>query len=185
TASVVTGRGVQELQGSFDTAIAAGQTVLGEALRRVTELAFELDERLWPADLKVIDGTIAGETFHDTYRPDRDIAGNYACTVSYGFAAGQSPAQAIVMMLQLLAAAVADLAPVRLNLPFPIDTAAMQQQLDVQKTRQAAIAGLASALAATGQMAAAGGDPSTLLRAAGEFIRGRTAGRAVEDLLTD
>jgi len=88
-------------------------------------------------------------------------------------------------MLQLRGDKTIDRDTVRRNLPFAIDAEQMQRAIDVQDARDAAVAGLQSALAATGQLAAAGQDPSVLLRAAGQFIRGRQNGRAVEDLLEE
>src|SRR6266496_1209850 len=184
-ASVITGQGVRALQGTFDSQISTAQDVLGEALRRVTEKAYALDEALWPDAEKTINGTMAGETFHETYRAGPAISGDHSCDVTYGFAAGQSPAQAIVMMLQLRGDETIDRDTVRRNLPFALDAQQMQINVDVQKARDAAIAGLQSALAATGQLAAAGQDPSALLRACGQFIKGRQDGRSVEDLLEE
>lgn len=182
-ASVITGQGVKALNGTFDTQISEAQDVLGDALRRVTSMAFEADEKLWPDLEKTIDGTMAGETFHETYRARDAIASNYSCDVTYGFASGQSPAQALVMLQQLQGSGVLGVDDVRRNLPFPIDVEQVQRQIDVYEVRKAGIQGLQAAAAATGQMAAQGQDPSTLLVAMAKFIQGRQNGESVETLL--
>jgi hypothetical protein len=184
-ASIVTGRGVQQLSAGFETQIDSAQTVLGEVLRRATSYAFQLDETLWPNEERTINGTLNGETFYESWIPARDIDGNYSCDVTYGFASGLAPAQKVVMLLQLRADGDIDRDTLRRQLPWDIDVEQMQRQMDVQAARDAAIGGIQAALAAIGQMAAAGQDPSPLLAAAGKFIRGRQDGKAVEDLLEE
>ena len=182
-ASVVTGRGVQQLSAGFETQIDSAQTVLGEALRRATEYAFQLDEALFPHVTRQIDGTLSGETFHETWTPSRDIAGNYSCDVTYGFAAGLAPAQKVVMLLQLRADGDIDRDTLRRQLPWDIDVEQMQRSMDVQAIRDAAVGSVQAMLGMAGQMAAQGMDPTPMLTGAAGFIRGRQDGKAVEDLL--
>lgn len=184
-ASVVTGRGVQQLSAGFETQIDSAQTVLGEALRRATEYAFRLDEALWPDVTRTIDGTLSGETFHEDWKPSRDVAGHYSCDVSYGFAAGLAPAQKVVMLLQLRADGDIDRDTLRRQLPWDIDVEQMQRSMDVQAVRDAAIGSVQQILGMAGQLAVQGMDPAPLLGAATKFIKGRQDGKAVEDLLAD
>lgn len=182
-ASVITGRGVQQLSAGYETQIDSAQTVLGEALRRATEYAFRVDEALWPDVTRIIDGTLAGETFHEEWRPGRDIAGHWSCDVTYGFAAGLAPAQKVVMLLQLRADGDIDRDTLRRQLPWDIDVEQMQRSMDVQAVRDAAVGSVQSMLGMAGQMALNGMDPTALLKGAAAFIKGRQDGKAPEDLL--
>jgi hypothetical protein len=182
-ASVITGRGVQQLSAGYETQIDSAQTVLGECLRRATEYAFELDEKVWPDITRTIDGTLSGETFHEDWRPARDIDGHYSCDVTYGFAAGLAPAQKVVMLLQLRADGDIDRDTLRRQLPWDIDVEQMQRSMDVQAVRDAAVGSVQQMLGMAGQMALNGMDPTPLLTGARDFIRGRQDGKAVEDLI--
>lgn len=182
-ASVITGRGVQQLSAGYETQIDSAQTILGEALRRSTEYGFRLDEALWPDQTRMIDGTLSGETFHEEWRPGRDVAGHYSCDVTYGFAAGLAPAQKVVMLLQLRADGDIDRDTLRRQLPWDIDVEQMQRSMDVQAVRDAAVGSVQQILGMAGQMALNGMDPTPLLDGAKKFIKGRQDGEAVEDLL--
>jgi len=184
-ASVITGRGVQQLSAGYETQIDSAQTVLGEGLRRATEYAFRLDETLWPDVTRTIDGSLSGETFHEEWHPRRDIGGHYSCDVTYGFAAGLAPAQKVVMLLQLRADGDIDRDTLRRQLPWDIDVEQMQRSMDVQAVRDAAVGSVQQLLGMAGQMAVAGMDPRPLLAGATAFIKGRQDGTAVEDLLAE
>jgi hypothetical protein len=181
-ASVVTGRGVQALMGSFDTQIATAQAILGLALKKVTELCFELDEKVWPRTKKRIFGTANGEPYDISYVPADLYDGDYVCDVTYGFAAGLNPSQAIVMMLQLRGDGLIDRDSVRRNLPFEINVDNMQRALDVEQTNDALKQGLFGLLQASGQVLAQGGDPLPWFRATHTILKGRMDGKPLEEL---
>jgi hypothetical protein len=184
-ASVITGRGVQALMGSFDTQISTAQQVLGGLLAVGTELCFEIDAVIWPTMQKRITGTISGESYDITYTPGKDIGDVYACEVTYGFAAGLSPNAAIVMLLQLRGDQLIDRATVRRNLPFAIDAEQMERNVDVEQTADALKQGLFGLLGGLGPMAAQGIDPRPYLRTAAEIIQGRRNGKDLADLFVD
>lgn len=184
-ASVITGRGVQALMGSFDTQIATGQTVLGAALAKVTEFAFELDCKVWGKVRKRITGNASGEPYDLHYTPEKDIGDNYSCSVSYGFAAGLAPNAATVMLLQLRGDGLIDRDTVRRNMPFSIDVDQMQRSLDVEQTADALKQGLFGLLANLGPMAAQQQDPRPFLRTAAEIIKGRQNGKELADLFIE
>lgn len=181
-ASVVTGRGVQALMGSFDTQISTAQSVIGLALKRVTEMCFELDECVWPRMKKRIFGTANGEPYDITYVPGDLFDGDYVCDVTYGFAAGLNPSQAIVMMLQLRGDGLIDRDSVRRNLPFEINVDNMQRALDIEQTNDALKQGLFGLLQASGQVVAQGGDPLPWFRATHTILKGRMDGKPLEEL---
>jgi hypothetical protein len=184
-ASVITGRGVQALQGSFDTQIQTAQRIFGECLEEVTAFCFEMDEKVWPNTKKTIEGTMAGEPYSLDYTPAADIAGNWTCSVSYGYAAGLAPNQAIVMLLQLRGDSLIDRATVQRQLPFDINVEQMQRNIDLEQTADAAKQGLFGLLSAMGQIAAGGQDPRPIMRATAHVMQGRRAGKALEDLMIE
>lgn len=181
-ASVVTGRGVQALMGSFDSQIQTAQSIVGLALRKATEFCFELDQAIWPRMKKRIYGTMAGEAYDLTYVPAETIDGDYTCDVSYGFAAGLAPNQAVVMMLQLRGDGLIDRDTVRRNLPWDMNVDQMQRNMDMEGINDALKQGLFSLLNELGPMAAQGADPLPFLRAAAGILKGRRDGRDLSDL---
>lgn len=184
-ASVITGKGVQALMGGFDTQIKAAQTVLGRWLRDTTSLAFELDEKLWPNKVEKITGTLSGRSYELTYTPRTDIAGNYSCDVTYGFASGLSPQNALIAMLQARGDGLIDRDTVRRQLPWGLDADQVQRDLDVQETEDALKQGLFAALQVTGQMIAQGQADQAMMffQAANDLIKGRQNGKPINDLL--
>jgi len=179
-ASVITGRGVQALMSGYDVQIAEAQVVIGQAISRLTSLAFEIDVALWPNTRKRIMGNSAGEPFDLTYTPATDISDNFSCDVSYGYAAGLSPNQAIVMLLQLRGDKLISRDTFRRQLPFDVDVDDEQRRIDVNETEDAAMQGLFALLQSLGPMASAGVDPMPVLRASSEFIKARRNGVPVE-----
>lgn len=182
-ASVVTGRGIQELMGGFSTQIQEAQTVLGSLLRRITSLAFELDVKLWPTTRKRIQGNQGGEPFDLTYTPKTDLGDNLSADVSYGYAAGLSPNQAIVMLLQLRGDELISRDTFRRQLPFDVDIDDEQRRIDVNRTEDAAMQGMFALLQSMGPMAAQGMDPTSVMHSAATFIKLRQDGVPVADAI--
>jgi hypothetical protein len=158
-ASIITGRGVQALMGGFNTVVTTGQTVLSKALEAAIGLCFEMDEKLWPNEKKTIRGTVQGSPFTESYVPGTDIAGDYTVDVTYGFAAGQDPARAIVGLLQLRGDQLISRDFFQRQLPMDIDVVQMQQQIDNEQITDAAKQGLMGFAQAIPQMALQGQDP--------------------------
>lgn len=186
-ASVITGKGVQALMGGFDTQIKSGQTFLGRMLQDITELAFEMYEKWWPNKRETIYGTLSGESYELTFTPSVDIAGNYSCDVSYGFASGMSPANAMVAMLQARGDGLISRDTVRRQLPWGIDADQEQRDLDVQEYEDGIKQGILAALQASGQMLAQGMTDQAMLffRLADQMIRGRQNGKPMNEILMD
>lgn len=180
-ASIITGKGVEALMGGFNTVITTGQQVIGQALKRAIEYAFEMDEKLWPEEKKTIRGVVQGAPFEETYIPSKDIAGNYTVDVSYGFASGQDPARAIVGMLQLRGDNLISRDFVQRNLPMEIDVVQMQTQIDNEQFEDALKAGIQGAMQAIPQMALQGMDPLQPLMQMAQVIKLREGGVPVHD----
>ena len=118
-ASIVTGQGVQALMGAFDTQIKSAQAVFASALRDVISICFEVDEKIYP-DEKTIRGVDAGSPYEITYKPNKDIKGDYSADVRYGMLAGLNPAQGLIFMLQALGAGLISKDMAMRELPFGV-----------------------------------------------------------------
>lgn len=181
-ASVITGRGVQALMGSFDTQISVAQAVIGECLARSLEMCFQLDAKVWPTTKKRVTGSYQGEPYDFTYVAGQTFGDTFSCEVTYGFASGLAPNAAAVMLLQLRGDRLIDRDTVRRNLPFSIDPEQMQRNMDVEETADALKQGLFGLLQGLGPMAAQGMDPRPYLRTAAEIIKGRQDGQELQEL---
>lgn len=181
-ASIITGKGVQALMGGFNTVIKTGQDILGVALKDAIQMAFEMDEKLWPSEKKTIRGTAQGTPFEETYTPAKDIKGDYTVDVTYGFAAGQDPARAIVGLLQLRGDQLISRDFFQRQLPMNIDVVQMQQQIDNEQFTDALKQGIMGYMSAILPMAQQGGvDPVDALQKVAKLIEAREKGEPVHD----
>ncbi|WP_327719890.1 hypothetical protein OG381_34445 [Streptomyces sp. NBC_00490] len=169
-ASIITGRGVDALNGGYDIQVATGQLIIGDALERALELAFEMDEKYWPDAKKSISGVINGTPFEETYTPSKDIKGNYRVSVSYGFASGMNPNQALIFLLQLRGDQLVSRDFVQRQLPMDVDVASLQAEVDKEQTTDALKQGVFSLLSSMGIMAQQGMDPTMILMQAAKLI---------------
>lgn len=180
-ASVVTGRGVEALMGGFDTQIKTFQELTRYALSRATSMAFEMDEALFADKTRTINGTMSGKSYQIEVDPAKDINENYNCDVTYGFAAGLSPNQAAVLLLQFRGDGLISRNTVREQLPFDIDVDDEQRSLDVQESEDALKQGLFAFAQALAPMAAQGMDPMVPIRALAQVIKAREKGTPLAD----
>lgn len=187
-ASIITGKGVQALMGGFNTVITTGQQVIGEALRIAINLAFEMDQALWPGEKKTIRGTVQGSPFEESYVPSKDIDGDYTVDVTYGFAAGQDPARAIVGLLQLRGDQLISRDFFQRQLPMNIDVVAMQTQIDNEQFTDALKQGVMGYMQAIPQMALQSQgqfDPVPELQKVAELLKLREKGKSVADAVLE
>jgi tetrahydromethanopterin S-methyltransferase subunit F len=186
--NIITGRGVEALQGTIETQIVTAQRVFAKALERATSLCFEIDVRFWPNKQKRIQGHVTGKPFEITYVPAKDIGDSWGCKTTYGFAAGMTPAQALVGMLQLRGDRVISRDTFRRQLPFEVDALAEQQAVEVEEMEAALIEGFKTTLQGLGAMAMQGQDPLPIVVAAAKAIELRRKGKglaeAIEKALT-
>jgi len=180
-ASIITGKGVQALQGGFDSVVTTAQSIIAEAMRVALQYAFDMDEKLWPNEKKTIRGVIQGAPFEETYVPSKDIAGNHTVDVTYGFAAGQDPARAIVALLQLRGDQLVSRDFVQRQLPMEIDVVQMQTQIDNEQFEDAMKAGVQQMMQMVGQLTMQGQDPVDLLTKLAKVISLREGGKPVHE----
>lgn len=175
-ASIITGKGVEALNGGYDTQIATGQRQIGHALEEALALCFEMDEKYWPDREKSIQGMVSGTPFNEKYTPAKDIDGDRTVNVSYGFAAGMNPNQALIFLLQLRGDQDISRDFLQRQLPMDIDVNAMQAQIDNEQVTDALKQGVFSMLASAGIMAQQGMDPTQVLSRAASIIAEREKG---------
>jgi hypothetical protein len=182
-ASVITGRGMQELNSAYDTQITTAQEVFAEVFQQVFALCFEMDEKLWPNDVKQISGNMAGAPYDLKYTAGRDIDHDYRVDVSYGFAAGMDPSRALVFMLQLRGDKEISREQVMRQMPFDINVSEEMMRIDVEELRDAMKQGIFGLVQAIPAMAAQGGDPSSIVAKLADITKGRQKGKSIEDLI--
>lgn len=176
-ASVVTGRGIQELQGGFDSQVKTAQLVIGNAIAKALSLTLEMEEKFWPNTKKSIRGVANGAHYEETYVPSKDIAGSYTVDVTYGFAAGMDPNRALVFLLQLRGDKLVPRDFVQRQLPMDVDVVQLQQMVDTEETTDALKQGVFSMLASMGIMAQQGFDPTDILRKTASIVEKREKGQ--------
>lgn len=188
-ASIVTGRGVEALNGVFSSAVKAAQDNTGEALRRSIQNCFEMDEILWPTQQKTVSGMASGAPFSETYTPAKDIKGNYVCSVTYGAMAGLDPNRALVYGLQLRGDRAIDRATLQRMQPMELDIEGLNRDINLERLDDAALAGV-EGLAANLPMLAQSGqvDVAPGLAALAKIRKavrdGQPPGEALEDAFT-
>ncbi len=181
--SIITGRGVEAMLGGFDSQIKTAQVLFKQALELATSLCFEMDVSLWPNIRKTINGTMSGKSYEIQYVPARDISDNTNCSVTYGFAAGMTPSQAIVTLLQLRGDKLIQRDTFRRALPFDVDPEEEQRGLDVEDLEDGLKQGFMSLMQGIGPMMQSGGDPMKILKAASSAISDRAKGKPLHEAI--
>lgn len=183
--SIITGRGVEAMLGTFDTQIKTAQVLFKQALETATSVCFEMDVALWPNLRKTINGTMAGKSFEIQYVPARDISDNTNCSVTYGFAAGMTPSQAIVTLLQLRGDKLIQRDTFRRALPFDVDPEEEQRGLDLEVLEDGLMQGFLALMQGLGPMMAQGADVTNILQSASSVIEARQKGTPLHKAIQD
>lgn len=182
-ASIITGQGVNALNGGYDIQIATGQAVIGHALEEALSLCFEMDEKFWPSAKKTVSGVINGTPFQESYTPAKDIDGDHRVSVTYGFASGMNPNQALVFLLQLRGDQLVPRDFVQRQLPMDIDVTALQAQVDIEQIEDALKQGVFGMLSSVGILAQQGMDPTQILRNAANMVALREKGVSIDQAI--
>jgi hypothetical protein len=181
-ASIVTGQGVQALMGAFDTQVKSAQAIFAAALRDVISLCFEADEVIYPEE-KTIRGVDSGSPYEITYRPGRDIKGDYSADVRYGMLAGLNPAQGLIFMLQALGGGLISKDMAMRELPFTVNVTQELEKIEIEQMRASLLGSLTAFSQAIPQMATQGQDASEVVRKIAAVIKARQKGVALEDAI--
>ncbi|MGH3670385.1 MAG: hypothetical protein ACRDSH_07085 [Pseudonocardiaceae bacterium] len=181
--SIVTGRGIEQLLGTFDTQLKAAQDLFKTALEDATSMCFEMDVALWPNLSRTISGVTTGRPYELNYVPARDIGTRWSCEVTYGFAAGMGPAQAMVALLQLRGDKLIGRDTARSQMPFPIDPEKEQRDLDAADLSDALMQGLLASVQAIGPMIQQGMPIDKLLMQTASVLEARQKGVALHEAI--
>jgi hypothetical protein len=181
-ASIVTGQGVQALMGAFDTQVKSAQAIFAAALRDVISLCFEADEVIYPEE-KTIRGVDSGSPYEITYRPGKDIKGDYSADVRYGMLAGLNPAQGLIFMLQALGGGLISKDMAMRELPFTVNVTQELEKIEIEQMRSSLLGSLTAFSQAIPQMATQGQDASEVVRKIAAVIKARQKGISLEDAI--
>jgi hypothetical protein len=182
-ASVVTGKGVQQLMAGYSQQIANAQQSLVGHFRRVISLCFEMDEKFWPDEVKHIQGRTEATPYDFNYKPSRDIHGDYEVDVAYGGVAGLDPNRALVFLLQALGGGLVSKDYVRRNLPSSMDPHDEESKITVESLRSSLLEGMSALAQSVPQLVANGQDPSTIIRATVSALQAVQKGQSLESAL--
>lgn len=184
SASVVTGQGVQALMGAFDTQVKSAQAIFAAALRDVIQICFSIDENIFP-DEKTIRGVDSGSPYEVTYKPSKDIKGDYSADVRYGMLAGLNPAQGLIFMLQALGGGLISKDMAMRELPFTVNVTQEIEKIEVEGLRTSLLGSISALSQAIPQITAAGQDASPIISKIAAVIKSRQKGQALEDAVAD
>ena len=182
-ASIITGKGVQALLAGSDNRIKALQGRIASGLNDIISMCLELDEKLWGNREKSVNGLSDGAPFEMKYKPARDIAGNYTCSVSYGLTAGLDPNRALVFLLQLQTAGDISRDTVMRQIPFEINVVEEQKKIYVENIRDALMGGIAALPQAIPAMAMQGADPTELLVKVSTIVAALQKNESIENAI--
>lgn len=183
-ASIITGKGVQALLGGFDSQIKSGQLAFQVAFTEVVRKCFLMDEKIWPNTTKEVRCQSNGSPFEISYKPSRDINGDYTCDVSYGFAAGLDPNRAVVLLLQLRAEKLFSRDYFARQLPFELNVSEELRKVNVEDTRDALMQSMFGYVQSIPALAQMGQDPSEAVARVASIVRGLQRGSAIEDVVS-
>jgi hypothetical protein len=184
-ASVITGQGIKQLMGGYSSQIQSAQTVIAAALQRIIGKAMMIDEKLFGGVEKTAKGRVNGSSYELKYMPSKDIAGNYTVDVVYGFAAGQDPNRAVVMLLQAQAAGLMSKEYAMRNLPVSINVTEEQQRIELEAQRDALRMALSAYAQSIPQLAASGQDVSQPVFVVAQVAARIKKGEKLEDIVAE
>ena len=183
-ASIVTGQGVQALMGAFDTQVKAAQAIFAATLRDIISLCFEVDEKVYPEE-KTIRGVDSGSPYEITYKPSKDIKGDYSADVRYGMLAGLNPAQGLIFMLQALGGGLISKDMAMRELPFTVNVTQEVEKIEIENMRQSLLGGITAMAQAIPAMATSGGNPADIVTKIAGVITARQKGVSLEDAIAE
>lgn len=182
-ASVVTGKGVQQLMAGYSQQIAMCQESLVGHFEQVAELCLAMDEKFWPKDEKSIQGMVDSTPYKLTYIAGKDISGDHSVQVQYGGVAGLDPNRGLVFLLQALGGDLVSKDYVRRHLPSDINPLDEEAKITVEKLRGSLLEGLSGWAQSLPALAANGQDPSPIVQGVVQALIAVQKGKSLEDAL--
>lgn len=183
TGSIITGKGVEALSAGYSSQIANAQIMIAFALEQAVECCFMMDEHLWGEVDKEIRGVEQGAPFNLKYRPKKDIAGDHTVEISYGFLSGMAPNNALVFVLQAQAAGLISRDFAARQLPVGMNVNEEFNKIDVETMRNSLMQGMSALAQALPGMVQQGQDPTQVIKALADVVRGKQKGQPIEDVI--
>jgi hypothetical protein len=132
---------------------------------------------------KTIRGVDSGSPYEITYKPTKDIKGDYSADVRYGMLAGLNPAQGLIFMLQALGGGLISKDMAMRELPFTVNVTQELEKIEIENMRTALLGGITAMAQAIPAMATQGQDPSDMVNKIAAVIKARQKGQALEDAI--
>lgn len=183
--SIVTGRGIEALMGGFDTQVKTAQHVLADALTKVVELCFIVDEKMFGGITKTVRGVDSGVPYEITYTPNKDIANEHTVDVTYGLMAGLNPNQALVFGLQARGDQLISRDFLRRQMPWEMNVTLEEQKIEIEKLRDSLLTAVSNLGQALPVLVQNGQDPSEILQKISQVIDGRQRGNNLESVVAE
>lgn len=180
-ASIVTGRGVEALMGTFDTQVKTAQMLFKRALEDATSYAFKVYMKFFPKLSRTICGIDNGQSYRVTFTPAKDIGADYEVNCTYGFMLGNSPAQAVMMLLQFQNGDLLSRESVQKKLPWDIDVDMENRQIHVQRLNDSILAGVAAYSQSLGIMLQQGMPAAQVFDPIVKLIKARQNGKELAE----
>lgn len=185
SASVITGRGVQQLMEGYSTQIAAAQEMCKLFYQQAMDLCFAWDEKLWPNITKTIRGTEQGAPYEVTYTPSKDIAGDHTCDVTFGFLAGLDANRALVYVLQARGDGLVSREFARRQLPANINVTEEEKRVQGEQMDDSLLLALSGLAQSIPQLVANGQDPSAIVLKVAEVKKRLRKGEPIDEIITE
>lgn len=140
---------LEQLAEAIDTVIGRYWDIVSVGVRTLIDVAYTMDETLWPKLEKNIRGSSRGKRFYESYVPSTDIAGRHDVRVHYGFGVGGY--QGFLQNIQAAQGGVMSKKRVMESMPGVSDVAELEREIELEKMDEAGISQFQT-LAASGQL---------------------------------
>jgi hypothetical protein len=184
-ASVITGKGIEAASAGYSSQIANAQIMIAFALEQAIEACFLMDEHLWGDVTKEIRGVEQGSPFTMKYKPSKDIDGDHTVEISYGFLSGMAPNNALVFVLQAQAAGLISRDFAARQLPVGMNVNEEFHKIDIETMRNSLMQGMSALAQSLPGMVQNGMDPTAIVKALADIVRGKQKGKQIEDVISD
>lgn len=183
-ASVITGKGIEAASAGYSSQIANAQIMIAFGLEQAIRKCFKMDEHLWGDVKKTVTGSESGSPFSLTYVPSKAIDGDHSVEATYGFLTGMAPNNALVFVLQALAAGLLSREFAARQLPVGMNVEQEFNKIDLETLRNSLLQSIAALSQAIPGMVMQGQDPTAIIRGISQIADGLKKGKPLEDLVS-
>jgi hypothetical protein len=184
-ASIITGRGVEALEGGYESQTVPHKAVFARTFQKLISLAMELDEKVFAGITKELSVSANGTPISVRYTPDKLFKGDYSVEVQYGLDLGLDPNRWLVFALQARADKMFSRDFMRRNFPMDIDVEEEAIKADVEQMEEALLQSLMGWAQSIPVLAGQGQDPSAPVLALTNAIEARKKGRSISEAVKE